>query len=136
MLTKLLYLIFKPKYKSKVININGKGIKCYIADTFMKKMFGLMYWENLNSNEGMLFIVRRPSRPGIWMLDMKFPIDIIWLDKEERVVDIAQKVEPCRSIFNCKVYYPNKDSSYVLELAAGAAKKLKIVRGIKIAIGV
>jgi uncharacterized membrane protein (UPF0127 family) len=50
---------------------------------------------------------------------MKFPIDIIWLDSNGKIVHIVENLEPCPLVFVCPSYAPNTDSQYVLETVAG-----------------
>lgn len=94
----------------------------YIADTFFSQMLGLMYREKLNQNEGMLFITNKASNYGIWMLNMKFSIDIIWLDSNGKVVDIKENAKPSHSIFSSEIFKPRLKAKYVLELNSGVSK--------------
>ena len=60
------------------------------------------------------------------MNGMKFPIDIIWLDSNGTVTHIEHSLKPCPPVaFNlfCPIYYPEKDSQYVLETVAGFSMK-------------
>ncbi|MGC9037231.1 MAG: DUF192 domain-containing protein [Candidatus Micrarchaeia archaeon] len=124
-------MCFRPKsYTAKELCIGKTRLKAYVADTWLKRAYGLMYWKRLKPNECMLF-VGLGGRPGIWMLNMKFSIDILWLDKHMRVVDLVERAKPCR-LFRCKVYYPKKEASYVLELNAGSARKMAIRIGDRI----
>lgn len=123
-----LYNLLRLKYRTGSVTYKGRQIKVYLADSFPKMMFGLMYWERLDKDKGMLFKLLRPSREatGIWMLNMKFPIDIIWIGGDGRVVDIKRDAEPCQSIFRCSIYRPRESAKYILELNAGYSRKLGI----------
>ncbi len=124
------WLLYKmTHFKSKGIEYKGKTIRILIADNFARQLVGLMYRQGIGSDEGMLFIFGRESRWGIWMQNMKFPIDIVWLDRNGAVVDIKRYASPCRSVFECETYRPRANSKYVLELAAGGAKAYGIVIG-------
>ena len=54
---------------------------------------------------------------------MKFPIDIIWISEDKKIVDIAQSaaVEPGKKDKDLKIYRPEADSLYVLEINANLA---------------
>jgi len=52
-----------------------------------------------------------------WMKNMKFPIDIVWLDEAKKVVHIVKNASPEYS--TDKTFKPNKPAKYVLELPAG-----------------
>ncbi|MGC8888985.1 MAG: DUF192 domain-containing protein [Candidatus Micrarchaeia archaeon] len=117
------------KYKHAHASIGGKKLHLLVADSFPKHMLGLMYMRSIKESEGMLFIFSRNAYHGIWMRNMLFPIDIIWLDEKFEVVDIVENAEPCQSIFGCKTYMPISQARYVIELNAGSSKKLGIKKG-------
>lgn len=60
------------------------------------------------------------------MKDMKFPIDVIWLDGDYYVIDIAQSVEP--NSFP-EVFEPSEPALYILEVNAGFAKRYGVEVG-------
>ena len=71
-------------------------------------------------DRGMLFVFERPSRQCMWMKDMKFNLDMIWLSPSRKVLRILKDVSPDS--------YPKgfcaDDTSYVIELNSGASDKL------------
>ena len=74
----------------------------------------------------MLFVFQQPYRYGFWMMGMKFPIEIIWLDSNGTVTHIEHSLKPCppaNSNLVCPTYSPEKDSLYVLETVAGFSMK-------------
>jgi uncharacterized membrane protein (UPF0127 family) len=79
----------------------------------------------------MLFLFDQPDFHGIWMKNCKFPIDILWLDEERKVVHLDEAVPPCtaKEDKNCPVYYPLRRASYVVELNSGQARREKAVVG-------
>ncbi|MGC8567926.1 MAG: DUF192 domain-containing protein [Candidatus Micrarchaeia archaeon] len=131
----LLKLLFKTqKYKTIDIRINDSIYKAKIADNFIKRAAGLMFFPKLGKNDALLIYFGREFYPGIWMYNMKFPIDIVWLDSEFFVADFKEMLAPCSSIFKCKVYYPSSKARYVLEMPTGTIKKEKIKKRSKIKI--
>ncbi len=127
MFTKLLYKGIK--FKKRKIRYGKKEFSVYIADSIGKKTLGLMHRQKLEKNEGMLFLFGRDGKYDIWMPNMKFSIDIIWLDSDERVLKIVENAQPCESIFACPAYISPSNARYVLEFNAGTAKKEGITRG-------
>lgn len=103
-----------------------KGQKLYVlaADNIGRQYKGLGGRDSLDGYDGMLFIFGEKKKVGIVMRDMKFPIDIVWLDAGQ-VVDFAPNVpiEPGVKEQNLKIYYPRVDANLVLELPAGWAEK-------------
>ena len=127
MLTRLLYLSTKfPKVQMK---IKGKRFNMLLAKSSAQKMVGLMYREKIGQDEGMLFVFSSAGRWKIWMLNMRFPIDVLWLDEYGKVVHIKQNISPCKSIFSCPSFAPGKGARYVIELRAGAASTLGVAPG-------
>jgi hypothetical protein len=92
------------------------------------RAMGLMFRPSLPKDRGMLFIFEQPDFHGIWMKNCRFPIDIVWLDQERKVVHLAESVPPCKAE-PCPVYSPLRRASYVVELNAGQAKREKVVLG-------
>ena len=90
---------------------------------------GLAVKNELKEKESMLFVFKEPSRQSFWMKDMKFPIDIIWLDSNGKVVHTEQNMEPCPLILICPTYSPSTDSQYVLETVAGFAQRHNVSMG-------
>ena len=112
---------FFPNYEKTTISINGFNISMAIASTDEQRIRGLSGVEKLNENEGMLFLFDKPSKQGFWMNKMNFPIDIIWLDSNNKVVHIEKQLEPCKLFLACPVYNSQVDSIYVIELRSGFA---------------
>ncbi len=108
--------------KGYVITNNYK-VLVDIAITDKQLQDGLAIKNSLKENEGMLFFLGEPRKASFWMKDMKFPIDIIWLDESFSIVHIEQELQPCESMFSCKSYKPNSDALYVLETIAGFTSK-------------
>ena len=97
-----------------------------IADTDAKRTRGLSGKEGLGEKEGMLFVFDKEGYYGIWMKDMKFPIDIAWLNKDKKIIYLAENVLPetYPKVFNSPV-----PILYVLEIPAGFLLKYNIKIG-------
>lgn len=110
---------FFPNYQKTTISINGFNVSMAIASSDEQRIRGLSGLEKMNENEGMIFLFDEPSKQGFWMNKMNFPIDIIWLDSNSKVVHIEKKLKPCKIFLACPVYNPQVDSLYVIELPSG-----------------
>lgn len=86
-----------------------------------------MFREGLSRKEGMLFTFKESARHAFWMKNMRFPIDIIWIDSGRRVVDVTVGAQPCSAA--CPSIRPRADAQYVLEAYYGFAGDNKIGRG-------
>jgi hypothetical protein len=112
---------FFPNYQKTYISINGYNVSMAIASTDEQRIRGLSGLEKLNENQGMLFLFDKPSKQGFWMNKMNFPIDIVWLGSNNKVVHIEKQLEPCKLFLACPVYNPQVDALYVMELRSGFA---------------
>ena len=113
---------------------SGKVLQTEVMVSDEDRQMGLMFRPSLPLDHGMLFIFEQPDFHGIWMKNCKFPIDVVWLDAEAKVVHVAPRVPPCtaKEAKDCPVYYPISRASYVVELNAGQAAKEKAVPGSKL----
>lgn len=106
------------------------GDNCFqveVARNEQARRKGLMYREKLDLNEGMLFILDNEANHPFWMKNTKIPLDIIWINKDKKVVAVMG-ADPC-NIEDCPKYDPKVDSIYVLEINAGLADKHSIKVG-------
>lgn len=130
----LRFLYRRQKYATRQFEINGRGYSAIIADSFVKRMIGLMFRDSLKDNQCMLFIFASPGMHRLWMRNMLFAIDVIWLDRECNVVDIANSLMPCKSIASCPEYGPKSEAKYIIELNAGELAKTGIKTGSRISL--
>lgn len=110
---------------------NNEQIAVRVADNSDTRRMGLSGFSHLPDNEGMLFVFAVPGTYEFWMKDMKFAIDIIWMQAmgggQYQVVSMKERISP--------ETYPehfgpgNNTADAVLELAAGRAQTLGIFPG-------
>ena len=112
--------------------IGNAEIKVEIADTPEEMQKGLSNRDNLGGNKGMLFVFSEPGQPVFWMKDMRFSIDIIWIQGDE-IVDIAPNLPVVAGEF-LSTYTPREPANYVLEVNAGFAKEHGIKAGDRVEI--
>jgi uncharacterized protein len=116
-------------YQQVNVSLNGFPLVADISITGEQKTRGLSVKDTLNENEGMLFVFENEAEHIFWMKDMRFPIDIIWLDSNKTIIHIEHNVQPCSFGSFCPTYKPDGNSLYVLETVAGFANKYAIVQG-------
>ena len=107
---------------------NGK-IHSVISSTNLERELGLGYRSSIASNQGMLFVFANPSRYDFWMKDMKFPIDIVWIRADKSVAGVIEDLSPDTYP---KIFSPNEDIKYVLELNSGGASVYGIATSTKL----
>lgn len=83
----------------------------------------------------MIFVFRTDNFHTIWMYNMLFPIDIIWVNSKMRIVDIKTGLRPCSSMSGCQIYVPNEKAKYILEFKDGTMRAKGITKKSKINLG-
>src|SRR3989344_4633932 len=63
-----------------------------LAQTPAAQQQGLSGRKSLGANQGMLFIFPQDEARQFWMKEMNFPLDIIWLNKEGKIMGLATNV--------------------------------------------
>ena len=96
------------------------NLSIIIADTPTERVKGLSGRKSLAENQIMLFIFDYPDYYKIWMEDMKFPIDIIWLDENKKITHVEENISP--ETFP-ETFFPPEKSLYIIEANAGFARK-------------
>ncbi|HVZ67184.1 MAG TPA: DUF192 domain-containing protein [Patescibacteria group bacterium] len=126
-------LSFLPKGASNATaTVNGKTIHLFLAKSEKDREKGLSGRKSLDTNQGMLFIFDKKDKPGFWMRDMLFPLDIIYLDDNTVVYIVKNAPASTGQTDNLTIYYPDQPANYVLELNAGKTDELGISKGTKI----
>ena len=74
----------------------------------------------------MLFVFDSDDYRAIWMKDMKFPIDVLWITSGLEISDIVENMSPESYP---TLYKPHVPVKYVLEIPAGTVKNAKILVG-------
>jgi uncharacterized membrane protein (UPF0127 family) len=104
----------------QIVAADGRVVceRCAVADRFWTRLRGLMGRRELPAGEGMLF------RPGgsVHMFFMHIPLDVVFLDRELRVVGVAADLQPWRMA-------GRRGARLTLELAAGEAARRGIATG-------
>lgn len=108
--------------------INNKCFYVDLAVTFAEQEKGLMYKEKLEENKGMFFIYKKEDIYSFWMKNTLIPLDIIWINKDNKVVYVNKNSQPCRQVI-CPSINPNLKAKYVLEINAGLVDKYNIKPG-------
>ncbi len=92
--------------------------KVKIADSFLKRLRGLMFSREKDFDYALVFPFGFESRQraSIHMLFVFFPTDLVFLNNEKKVVDIVHGIKPFTPM-----YVPKKAASYVVELPRGKA---------------
>ena len=112
--------------QTALVTVGGVNLITSLSTTPDAQSKGLAIRDSLNENEGMLFIFETPQKYSFWMKDMKFPIDIIWINQDGKIVHIEKNLPPCVFLLPCPSYAPKDDSLYVLEVVSNFTNKFDI----------
>jgi len=109
------------------IMIGDVPLTVVLATTLAEQEKGLSGLPPLPPNQGMLFVFDHEDYWAFWMINMSFPLDIIWFNSARQVVWTEPNLQPC-SPSNCPAITPPAPSMYVLEVNAGfiAANHIKL----------
>lgn len=116
------------------VQFKDVAVTAEIADTDTKRIQGLSGRPRLGETEGMLFIFDAPAVQQFWMKDMRFGLDVIWIN-EGTIQGISAHVPPPSG-----GAIPRMGSDvpvqYVLEVPAGFAEKYRILAGDRVDISI
>ena len=109
----------RPPDVGAVVRIGCCTLHVEVADTPARRATGLSHTAALRA-DGLLLRWPRPALHAIWMRDMRYPLDLAWIDKANVVTATLTDVVPCAAD-PCPIYAPSgaADSVAVLETTAG-----------------
>lgn len=111
------------------ITLGNTSILVELAETSQEITLGLSGRKSLPQNQGLFFIYAQSNIPSFWMKNMRFPIDIIWIDADYNITDITRAVQPNSYP---ATFQPKTPILYVLEVNSGWADKNNAVIGSKV----
>ena len=107
-------------------------VQAEVADTPARRQKGLSGHAPLTQDQGMLFVFPAPARQSFWMIDMTFPLDMIWIGADKKVAGITANIpapSPGTLPQDLPLYQSPEPAQYVLEVNAGWAEKQGIKLG-------
>ena len=97
-----------------------------VADTDAVRIQGLSERDSLASNAGMLFVFETDGNWRMVMRQMRFPIDIAWLDENKKIVHIKHNATPAEYP---EEYKADRPTRFVIEVQSGTFKRLNVQEG-------
>jgi len=107
------------------VELGGKTFTVEIADTQEKQALGLMFRDSMPADEGMIFLFPNEAPRSFWMKNTRISLDIMYFDKQLKMVSISANTPPCR-VSRCPSYPSAGPAMFVLELNAGIAASLGV----------
>lgn len=93
------------------IKLGNSTIEAEIADDLIKRAIGL----SLSEKKNMFFPMPYESRWSLWMFAVRYPIKMIFIDKNKKVIDIKNGIPITTDPKTWKVYTPKEPCKYILE---------------------
>ncbi len=88
----------------------------------VSKMRGLMFRRDIPDDYAMIFVFSKPVDVSVHMLFMRFPIDVIFLNQDKIIIDIA-RLNPWTG------YRRVRGVAYFIEMNAGTVGRCGLVCG-------
>lgn len=123
------YLLQSPA--KAILRAGDASYTLTIASTPALREQGLSGRKTMAADRGMLFVFAKPQRVCMWMKDMQFPIDMIWLDEDKKVLYVRERVSPDTYP---ESFCSDEPAKYVIELKAGEAARRHITPGQELAL--
>ncbi len=87
----------------------------WLADTPQEQQEGLSNRESSAGEPGMFFAFAEDGEHSVWMKDMKYPLHLVWLNADMKIIDIQYDVHPSTYPTTFKASQPSR---YLIELDA------------------
>ncbi|MGI9264782.1 MAG: DUF192 domain-containing protein [Gammaproteobacteria bacterium] len=97
----------------------------YQAETPADRSRGLMYVDNLDEKEGMIFDTGNNLMASIWMKNTPIPLDVLFLTASGHISSIEEDLVP----YSRKTVHSREPVRAVLEINGGLCRKLDIKPG-------
>jgi uncharacterized membrane protein (UPF0127 family) len=116
-----------PQTSLKILTPDARqhAFQIWVANTPARHEQGLMFVKELPDSTGMLFVFNQPQRIQMWMKNTLIPLDMVFIDADGRIDNIAVNAKP----LSLKIIDSHHKVLGVLELAGGSTEKLGIHAG-------
>jgi uncharacterized protein len=112
----------KTEFSKGTVKIDDNVITVEIADTAAERQRWLTFRaEPMPLDSALLIKYDQPDLYEVWMLNIQYNLDLVWIDSEGNVVYIIKNAPPCDNVVetvSC-TYKTTTRSLYVLAAASG-----------------
>ncbi len=112
------------KKSTSIIKINNIEIKAKNACSDEEKQKGLMFVQNMQDGDGMLFVFEEEMPLKFWMKNTNIPLDIAYINNNKKIVDIYTMKPNDETLIKS-----SENASLAIEVNAGFFEKHKIKKG-------
>ncbi len=124
------YKLYQDVWPKAMVQIGGQELRVLVANNPLRRYTGWSNRKSMGNYAGMLFVFPERDQHTMVMRQMRFPLDIVWIDGMT-IVDIAQNLQPdlAQSEAQLIPYSARLSSTLVLELPAGFTQKYGVKVG-------
>jgi uncharacterized membrane protein (UPF0127 family) len=111
------------------VEINGDLINVEIAKSSAEKQRWLMFrQEKIPLNSAMILVYDKPDLYSIWLLNIEYNLDLIWVDESGQIVYVVKDAPPCKDILDPSscTYKNTKPAKYIIAATSGFINRHKI----------
>ena len=104
------------------IRIDDDVIKVEIAESRADKQRWLMFREErLPLNSAMILVYEKSDLYSMWLLNIEYNLDLIWINENGNIVYMVTDAEPCNNTFDAAscTYKNTKAAKYIIAAASG-----------------
>lgn len=105
-----------------------RSIEIEIAEDQAARQRGLMHRRQMTLNQGMLFIFPAPDNLKFWMANTPMPLDIMFVDADSQIVNIAKRTKP----LSRENVSSTGLAQYVVEVRGGFSDRMGIDETVKV----
>jgi uncharacterized membrane protein (UPF0127 family) len=98
-----------------------------VARTWPERIRGLSDTPYLPENVVKFFVFDTPGLHSIWMKDMKYPIDILWISEAGKIIHLEENATP--ESYPDTFFLPTEPALYVIETMAGFVRSHNLALG-------
>ena len=110
----------------EIVTASGRhAFAIEVMRTDEERARGLMFRRFMPQDRGMLFDFKREEQVAMWMKNTYIPLDMVFMDRSGKVVNVAQNAEPLSE----RIIPSGAPTCAVLELNAGVAKAIGLKAG-------
>lgn len=109
-------------FPNGTLSIDNKIVKVEVADSPVAKQRWLTFREDkLPFDSAMILVYNKSDLYPIWLLNIEFNVDLLWLDEQANIVYIVKDALPCKTALDVTgcTYKNTKPAKYILAATAG-----------------
>jgi hypothetical protein len=114
-----------PQLLEKVpVRLASQSFNIMLARNAAQRTKGLMFYNSLEKNEGMLFVYPYPRKMTFWMMNTLIPLDLVFFSDNLQITEWIENMKPGNGLSseNLPRYSSIMSAQYALELPAGSVK--------------